>query len=77
MVEQPFIAVDLDEIDDVLGGHVIDPAAAVARIDEGVQPDLGKCARLAAGKAATCLRAFIESSLLFFSPNRKRYFLRS
>ena len=45
LVEQPLLAVDLDQLDEVFGGHVVDLAAAVARVDEGVQADLGEQAR--------------------------------
>src|SRR5208337_4302085 len=43
---------DFDEIDDVFGGGGIDPSAAVAWVNEGMQADLGKCARLTSGKVA-------------------------
>jgi hypothetical protein len=50
LVEQPLLAIDLDQADDVLGGPGIDPATAVAGIDEGMQSDLGERTRLAGGE---------------------------
>src|SRR5450631_1580606 len=50
LVEQPLLAADFDEFDDVLGGGGIDPTTAVAWINEGVQADFGKGARLAPRK---------------------------
>ena len=41
-VEQPLLAFDLDQLDEVLGGRGVDLAAAEPRIDVGVQADLGK-----------------------------------
>ena len=38
-VEQAFLAVDVDEADEVLLGPVVELAAAVARIDEGAEAD--------------------------------------
>lgn len=41
-VEQPLFAFDFNEPDDVVLGHVVDLAAAKARINVGVQADLGE-----------------------------------
>ena len=51
-VEQPLLAVDLEEADDVFSGALIDAAALLARVDEGAQADLGEHARLGAGDFA-------------------------
>jgi hypothetical protein len=40
-VEQPLLAVEVDALDDLLGGGRIELAALDARIDEGLQADLG------------------------------------
>ena len=56
LVEQPLLAVDLDELDDVVRGHVVDLAAALARIDEGGEADLGEQAGLARGEVAVEVR---------------------
>ena len=51
-VEQPLLAVDLEEADDVLGGALVDAAALAGGIDEGAQADLGQHARLGTGDLA-------------------------
>ena len=51
-VEQPLLAVDLEEADDVLGGAFVDAAALLAGVDEGAQADLGQHAGLGAGDLA-------------------------
>ena len=40
-VEEKLLAVDLDQPDQILRGACVDLAAAVARIDEGAEPDRG------------------------------------
>ena len=59
LVEQPLLAVDLDQPDEILGGACVDLAAALARIDEGAQSDLGEragaCAARCRGTGARCM----------------------
>jgi len=50
LVEQPLLVIDFDNTDDVLGCGVIDSAAAVAGIDEGMESDLREGARFAGGQ---------------------------
>ena len=52
LVEQPFVAFELDQLDDVARGDLVDAAALVPRVDEGVQADLGERAGLAACEIA-------------------------
>ena len=40
LVEEPGLAAQLDELDEVLGGAGVELAAAEARVDEGAKPDL-------------------------------------
>ena len=46
LVEQPLLAFDFDELDDVVRRDVVDLAAAKSRIDVRVEADLGKEAGL-------------------------------
>ena len=55
-IEQPLLALDLDQLDDVLLGDLVDTPAPVTRIDIGVEADLGEEARLAGGAGAVKLR---------------------
>jgi hypothetical protein len=48
-VEQLLLAVEVQQLHEVLGGAGGEPAAVVARVDEGVQADARDHARLAAG----------------------------
>ena len=50
LVEQPFLAVDLEQLDEVLGRHAVELAALLARIDEGAQ--CRPCERRPARRAA-------------------------
>jgi hypothetical protein len=50
LVEQPLLTIDFDQTDDVPGGGGIDPATAVAGIDEGVESDLGEGTGFAGGQ---------------------------
>ena len=56
LVEQPLLAVELDQPDEILGGGGVDLAAALARVDEGAQADLGEGAGLAGGDVAVEVR---------------------
>ena len=49
---QPLLAVELDDADDVLAGRAVHPAAAPARVDEGVEADLGQHPCPARGRVA-------------------------
>ena len=40
LVAQPFLAADLEQLDEVLGGHAVELAALLARVDEGAHADL-------------------------------------
>ena len=55
-VEQPFLAIDLNELDDLVRRHLVHAGAAMARIDIGMQADLGEEAGLAGGACAVELR---------------------
>ena len=55
-VEQPLLAIDLHELDDLGLRHRVDARAAVARIDVGVQAHLREQARLAGGAGPVELR---------------------
>ena len=52
LVEQVFLAAERHQLDQIFGGHGVDLAAAVARVDEGAQADRGDDARLAGGDVA-------------------------
>ena len=41
LVEQTLLAVERDQLDQVLGGACIELAAAIARVDERAEPDRG------------------------------------
>ena len=56
LVEQPFLAVELDQADELLGRGGVDLAARLARVDEGAQADLGEGAGLAGGDVAVEVR---------------------
>ncbi len=55
-VEEPLLAVDLDELDQLIGGAGVHLAAAVPRVDEGVEPHPGEAAGLAGGDVAVEVR---------------------
>ena len=42
---QPFLAVQFDHFDDILGGDLVHFAAFQTGVDEGAEPDLGDHAR--------------------------------
>ena len=56
LVEQPLLAVELDQPDQLLGGGAVDLAAVLARVDEGAQAHLGEGAGLAGGDVAVEVR---------------------
>ena len=55
-VEEEFLAVDLDQPDQILLGAFVDLAAAMTRIDEGPEPDPGDVSRPAGGDVAEQVR---------------------
>ena len=56
LVEQPLLAIELDQPDEILGRRRVDLAAALARVDEGAQAHLGEGAGLAGGDVAIEVR---------------------
>src|SRR5689334_18624606 len=56
MTVPPLLAVDLHQAHELLGGTGIDAAAAMARVDERVQPDVREGAGLAGGDVAEQVR---------------------
>ena len=52
LVEEVLAPVDLHDPDQLLGGALVELPAAVARIDEGVQADVGQRARTSGGDVA-------------------------
>ena len=52
LVEQPLLAFDLDQLDDVIVRHLVDLAAAKTRIDVGMEAHLGEKPRAAGGAGA-------------------------
>ena len=56
LVEQPLLAVELEQAHELLGGGGVDLAARLARVDEGAQAHLGEGAGLAGGDVAVEVR---------------------
>ena len=52
LIEEPFAVMDGDQLDEILVGGAVELASLVARIDEGVQPDVGDQAGAAGGDLA-------------------------
>ena len=52
LVEQPLLAVDGEQLDEILFRPCVDPAACLARIDERAHADLGQRARAVARDVA-------------------------
>src|SRR5262245_3988906 len=69
LVAQPFLAIDLHQLDQILGGHAADLSALLARIDEGAQSYLGDrpgpaCSDLAIEMGNTTEREIVGLDLI-------------